>query len=63
MSYIIKMGAQAQTDVGMKDVSKKYSEKALTWHAGFYAGLFSVESLTEDELDILTNDLSKYKKK
>jgi len=62
MSYIIKMGAQAQTDVGMKDVSKKYSEKALTWHAGFYAGLYSVGSLTENELDILTNDLSKYKK-
>jgi len=57
MSHLIKLGAQAITDEAMADVSDEHKEKALTWHAGFYTGLYEAGMITNDELDDLTNKL------
>ena len=57
MSQLIKLGAQAITDDMMIDIPEDEREKALSWHAGFYAGLYEAEMLTEEELSQLLDDL------
>lgn len=57
MSHIIKLGAKAITDDMMIDVPNDERERALSWNAGYYAGLREAGMITDDELDSLTNDL------
>lgn len=57
MSQLVKLGAKVITDDMMIDVPDDERKRALSWNAGFYAGLHEAGMITDDELDSLTNDL------